>query len=120
MFIPIEFNGVRKWANVRIKLIENKWFDSFGEFYTYILEYAEVNEILDEEELIRDLREYITGLMNHENCREEDLINEVMIQYGISRKNAVLLLRAAGFKLSSEDSMWKTGFAEVVIEKLKS
>lgn len=117
VFIPVEFNGERKWANVRIKFIERKWFDNFGEFYTYVLEHAEVTEVLDEQEIVNDLREYLTRLPEID---DEELIREVMVQYGVSHKNAILLLRAAGFRLGVEHSTKTAKLTEVVMEKLKS
>ena len=99
MFIPVEFNGQRKWANIRIKCIENKWFDNFGQFYTYLVEHVEVTDVIEEEELVEDVREYILLLLASENCSDEDLVGEIMVQYGVSRNNAILLLRSAGFSV---------------------
>lgn len=105
MLIPIEINGCRKWLRIVIRGVELKWFDDYGEFYTYMLEHAEIVEIVDEEKLIEEIKEYITRLKDCGNCTYQDLVNELVVQYGLSTKNAILLLNVAGIELKTMDAV---------------
>ncbi|WP_456478170.1 hypothetical protein [Geoglobus ahangari] len=98
MFLPIPLTKPRKWMNIRIRYIERRWVDDFGEFYTYLLKNAVIEEIVDEEELVwritRDLiREEISPV---DALAIREFISSV---YGIAEEYVDLILEKVRYEL---------------------
>jgi len=85
MFLPIPNSKPRKWMRVVIRAIENRWFDDFGEFYTYVIKNADIIEILDEEELVEEIKKSVKTWLD-EGYSIEQLREEIAITYGIPEK----------------------------------
>lgn len=82
MLIPVPLTR-QKWMNIKIRALEQKWFDDYGQFYTYVLKNAVIDEIVDEEELIWQIVKTIVdeGLNFDEKLRER-----IMLCYGIAEE----------------------------------
>ncbi len=91
LYLPIPLTNPRKWMNVRIKYIERKWFDDFGSFYTYLLENAEVVEVVDEDELVWYVAKSMRDLEVHPDDVQE-LREQIVKTFGIAEKYVDLIL----------------------------
>ena len=58
MYLPIPSSKPRRWMRVVIRAVENRWFDEYGELYTYIIRNAEIVEIVDEE-LVEEVKKSV-------------------------------------------------------------
>jgi len=92
MFLPIPFTKPRKWMNISIKAVERRWFDDFGEFYTYVLKNAAITEIVDEEELVwRIARTLIKEEVHPDDV--DGIEDHIMETYGIAEEYLNLILQ---------------------------
>ena len=92
MFIPIPLTKPRKWMNIRIRAVERRWFDDFGQFCTYALKNAVIEEIVDEDELVWRIAKTLREAEIHPDDVDgiEEHITEV---YGIAEEYADLILQ---------------------------
>lgn len=92
MFIPIPLTKPRKWMNIRVRYVERRWFDDFGQFLTYMLKNAVIEEIVDEDELVWRISKSLRDAEIHPDDDEgvEDYIVRV---YGIAEEYAGLILQ---------------------------
>ena len=92
MFIPIPLTKPRKWMNIRIKAVERRWFDDFGQFCTYALKNAVIDEIVDEDELVWRIAKSLKDGEIHPD--DVDGIEEhIMEVYGIAEEYLDLILQ---------------------------
>jgi len=92
VFIPIPLTRPRKWMNIKIKALERRWFDDFGQFCTYALKNAVIDEIVDEDELVWR----ITKSLRDEEIHPDDIdsIEEhIMEVYGIAGEYIGLIMQ---------------------------
>ena len=74
-----------------IHAIENKWFDDYGEFYTYVIKNAEIIEIVDEEELVYDIMKSVKAWID-DGYPIDELREQIAIVYGIPEAYIDLIL----------------------------
>jgi len=92
VFIPIPLTKPRKWMNIRIRGVERRWFDDFGQFCTYALKNAVIDEIVDEDDLVWR----ITKSLRDEEIHLDDIdsIEEHVSQiYGIAKEYIGLIMQ---------------------------
>ncbi len=77
--------------NIRVSYIERKWFDNFGSFYTYLLENAEVVEVVDEDELVWYIAKSLRDLEVHPDD-VQGLREQIVKNFGIAEKYVDLIL----------------------------
>ena len=85
MYLPVPDSSPKKWMNVEIKYVEHKWHDDFGEFYTYVIKNAEIVDIVDEEELVEDIKRSIKAWLD-EGYSIDQLREEIAVTYGIPER----------------------------------
>ncbi|AIY89948.1 hypothetical protein [Geoglobus acetivorans] len=117
VFLPIPLTKPRKWMNIKVRYLEHRWFDDFGEFYTYLLKNAVIEEIVDEEELVwritRDLiREEISPV---DALAIREFISSV---YGIAEEYIDLILEKVRHELILYESELKKMDEEFEEEEL--
>jgi len=83
MLLPIP--NSRKWMRVEIRVIEHRWFDDLGEFYTYTIKNGEIVEIIEEEELVEDIMKSVKHWLDDGHSVEQ-LREEIAIAYGIPER----------------------------------
>ena len=83
---------------VVIRAVENRWFDEFGEFYTYVIKNADIVEIVDEEELVDEIRKSVIIWLD-EGYSIDDLKEQIAITYGIPEKFIDLILDRVKWEL---------------------
>jgi len=88
VFIPIPLTKPRKWMNIRIRGVERRWFDDFGQFYTYALKNAVIDEIVDEDELVWRIAKSLRDVELH----PDDIEKHIMDVYGIAEEYLGLIL----------------------------
>ncbi len=92
MFIPIPLTKPRKWMNIRIKAVERRWFDDLGQFCTYALKNAVIDEIVDEDELVWRIAKSLRDEEIHPD--DVDGIEEhIMEVYGIAEEYLDLIMQ---------------------------
>ncbi len=92
MFIPIPLTKPRKWMNIRIRAAERRWFDDFGQFCTYALKNAVIDEIVDEDELVWRIAKSLKDGEIHPD--DVDGIEEYIMEvYGIAEEYLDLILQ---------------------------
>jgi len=85
VFLPIPGSKPRKWMRVVIHAVENRWFDDYGEFYTYVIKNADIIEIVDEEDLVHDIMKSVKAWIEDGNSIDQ-LRELIAIVYGIPEK----------------------------------
>jgi len=85
VFLPIPGSKPRKWMRVVIHALENRWFDDYGEFYTYVIKNADIIEIVDEEDLVHDIMKSVKAWIEDGNSIDQ-LRELIAIVYGIPEK----------------------------------
>jgi hypothetical protein len=98
MFLPIPGSKPRKWMRVVIHAIEQKWFDDYGEFYTYVIKNADIVEIVDEEELVYDIMKSVKAWIE-DGYPLNELREQIAIVYGIPEKYIDLILERVKVEL---------------------
>jgi len=98
MFLPIPGSKPRKWMRVVIHAIEQKWFDDFGAFYTYVIKNADIVEIVDEEELVYDIMKSVKAWIE-DGYPLNELREQIAIVYGIPEKYIDLILERVKVEL---------------------
>jgi|Deesub1362B_J571_1020462.scaffolds.fasta_scaffold00781_30 hypothetical protein len=92
MFLPIPLTKPRKWMNIRIKAVERRWFDDFGQFCTYALKNAVIDEIIDEDDLVWRIAKSLRDEEIHPD--DVDGIEEhIMEVYGIAEEYLDLIMQ---------------------------
>lgn len=92
MLIPIPLTKPRKWMNIRIRAVERRWFDDFGQFCTYALKNAVIDEIVDEDELVWRIAKSLKDGEIHPD--DVDGIEEhIMEVYGIAEEYLDLIMQ---------------------------
>ena len=76
--------------DVVIRVVERRWFDDFGEFYTYTLKNAVIDEIVDEDELVWRIAK---SLRDEEIHPDENIEEYIMQVYGIAEEYLDLILQ---------------------------
>ena len=98
MFIPVPYTKPRKWMRIVIGGVENRWFDSYGEFYTYIIKNAEIVEIVDEEELAFHIKQTVRDLLD-EGYSIHEMRDQIAIAYSIPETCIDLILERVKVEL---------------------
>jgi len=98
MYLPIIGSKPRKWMDIKIRYIENRWFDEFGEFYTYVIKNADIIDIVDEEDLVLDIVRSVRGWLDEGHSIDE-LKEQIAITYGIPERFIDLLLDRVKWEL---------------------
>ncbi len=98
MFIPIPLTKPRKWMNIRVRYIERRWFDDFGQFFTYALKNAVIDEIVDEEELVWRIVKSLREEEIHPDSID-DIKEYIMQVYGIAEEYIDLILQKVKYEL---------------------
>jgi hypothetical protein len=91
MYLPIPYTKPRKWMRVVVKAIENRWFDDYGEFYTYAIKNTEIVEVVDEEELATHIKRSVRDLLD-EGYTVYEMREQIAIAYGIPETCIELIL----------------------------
>ncbi|MBE8539459.1 hypothetical protein [Geoglobus acetivorans] len=98
MFLPIPLTKPRKWMNIRVRYVERRWFDDFGEFYTYVLKNAVIEEIIDEEELVSRIAKLLFESEIHPVQLDE--VREYIVDvFGIAEEYVDLILDKVKYEL---------------------
>ena len=98
MYLPILGSRPRKWMNIKIRYVENRWFDEFGEFYTYVIKNADIIDIVDEEDLVNEIRKSVITWLDEGNSIDE-LKEQIAITYGIPERFIDLVLDRVKWEL---------------------
>jgi|Deesub1362A_J573_1020465.scaffolds.fasta_scaffold06990_3 hypothetical protein len=98
VLLPIIGSNPRKWMRIVIRAVENRWFDEFGEFYTYVIKNAEIVEVVDEEKLVDDIRRSVITWLDEGHSIDE-LKEQIAISYGIPEKFIDLILDRVKYEL---------------------
>jgi len=83
---------------ITIKAVENRWFDSFGEFYTYVIKNAEIDEIVDEEELVEDIVKSVRAWLD-DGYSINELRLQIAVVYGIPGRFIDLIIEKVKVEL---------------------
>jgi|Deesub1362B_J571_1020462.scaffolds.fasta_scaffold00060_58 hypothetical protein len=106
MFIKIPSS--RKWMHIVFRGYEMKCFDGEREFYRYLLKSYDVKDLVDEEELARDISRMVISLMKLGYTVDEiieevsvacgiperdlrDLVERIFYEYGLYEKNGIVV-----------------------------
>jgi len=81
-----------------IKGVEKRWFDDFGQFCTYILKKAKIDEIVDEDYLVWHVARTLQMLEIHPDNVEE-LRENIRDIYGIAEEYIDLILEKVRYEL---------------------
>ena len=98
MYLPIPGSKPRRWMRVVIRAVENRWFDDFGEFYTYVIKNADIVEIVDEEELVEEIKKSVKIWLDDGHSIDE-LREQIAITYGVPEKFIDLILDRVKWEL---------------------
>ena len=98
VFIPIPLTRPRKWMNIRVRAVERRWFDDFGQFCTYALKNAIIDEIVDEEELVWRITKSLRDEEIHPD-NIDDIREHIMEVYGIAEEYIDLILQKVRHEL---------------------
>ena len=98
MYLPIPGSKPRKWMRVVIRAVENRWFDEYGEFYTYVIKNAEIVEVVDEEELVDEIKRSVKVWID-DGYSIDELREQISIAYGIPDAYIDLILDRVKWEL---------------------
>ncbi len=104
MFLPIPNTNPRIWMRIVIRAVENRWFDDFGEFYTYMIKNAEIIEIVDEEELVEDILRSVKAWIE-DGPPIDELRERIEVVYGIPDAYIDLILDRIKAELGLVDAI---------------
>ncbi len=98
MFLPIPLTKPRRWMNLKVRYLERRWFDDFGEFYTYLLKNSVIEEIIDEEELVSRIAKLLFEAEIHP-VQIDEMKEYIINVFGIAEEYVDLILDKVKYEL---------------------